>query len=320
MVDRETNPRRELSRRELLRLGLAATLPISAVSCRGTGTPMKNDLTQGAIDGHMHVWTSDTERYPVTESTTKAGMVPATFEPQDLFAHTRPVGITRVVLIQMSYYGFDNRYMLDVLRQHPGVFSAVAVIDKDVRARETMLELRQQGVRGFRIQPGNRSPSNWLDGDGFRAMWQYGAEEGMAMCPLIQPKYLPAVGRMCEKLPETSVVIDHVGLVGSSGAVEKDLDSLCDLAKHKHVHVKLSAFYALGRKKPPYHDLAPTFRRVVDAFGPERLLWASDGPYQMMKGHTLRDSIDLIRSGLDFLSDSDRDWILRRTAERVFFS
>jgi len=61
-------------------------------------------------------------------------------------------------------------------------------------------------------------------------------------------------------------------------------------------------------------------RRVLDAFGPERLMWATDGPWQMMRGHEYQDSIDLIRARLDFLSDEDRRWLLRRTAERVFFA
>jgi predicted TIM-barrel fold metal-dependent hydrolase len=61
-------------------------------------------------------------------------------------------------------------------------------------------------------------------------------------------------------------------------------------------------------------------RRVLDAFGPERLMWASDSPFQVVGGHTYRDSIDLIRRRLDFLTAGDRDWILRKTARRLFFS
>jgi hypothetical protein len=49
-------------------------------------------------------------------------------------------------------------------------------------------------------------------------------------------------------------------------------------------------------------------------------MWATDGPWQMMDGHTYRDSIDLIRVRLDFLTDRDRQWILRDTARKVFFA
>ena len=65
-------------------------------------------------------------------------------------------------------------------------------------------------------------------------------------------------------------------------------------------------------------DLEPMIRRLLDAFGPERLMWASDGPYQMMNGHTCKEAIEFITSRID-LSDGDREWLLRKTAKRLFF-
>ena len=60
-------------------------------------------------------------------------------------------------------------------------------------------------------------------------------------------------------------------------------------------------------------------QRVVDAFGPRRLMWASDCPFQVQGEHTYEASIALIRDKIDFLSPSDKQWILRDTAKRVFF-
>jgi hypothetical protein len=34
-------------------------------------------------------------------------MKPATFPPEELFKHTKPAGVDRINLIQMSYYWFD---------------------------------------------------------------------------------------------------------------------------------------------------------------------------------------------------------------------
>jgi hypothetical protein len=49
-------------------------------------------------------------------------------------------------------------------------------------------------------------------------------------------------------------------------------------------------------------------------------MWASDCPFQVQDGHTYADSIALVRDHLDFLSADERDWLLRKTADRVFFS
>jgi predicted TIM-barrel fold metal-dependent hydrolase len=168
---------------------------------------------------------------------------------------------------------------------------------------------------------GNQAPDRWLGGEPMAAMWQCGAEEGLAICPLMDPQYIPSVDAMCRKFPKTPVVVDHFARIGIDGQIRgEDLDNLCGLARHKGVRAKVSAFYALGKKKAPYLDLGPMIRRLLDAFGPERLMWASDSPFQVIGGHRYQDSVELVRQRLDFLSASDRDWLLRRTAEQTFFS
>jgi predicted TIM-barrel fold metal-dependent hydrolase len=139
------------------------------------------------------------------------------------------------------------------------------------------------------------------------------------MCCLIDPNALSALSKACQKFPDTPVVIDHLCRIGVSGTIEPaEVQALCELARHKRVTVKISAFYALGKKKPPYLDLAPMIKQVYEAFGPERLMWATDCPYQVAE-HSYQQSIDLILHGLDFLSAGDKEWLLRKTAERVFF-
>jgi len=187
--------------------------------------------------------------------------------------------------------------------------------------QDRMRELARRGVRGFRISPPERDAASWLESPGIAAMWQAVGEDGLAMCPLINPEALPAVGELCRRHPRTRVVIDHCARIGTSGEIRKpDLAALCRLAEHPHLHVKVSAFYALGKKQAPYTDLAPMIRRLRDALGAERLMWASDCPYQVQNGHTYAASIGLIRDRLDFLTSTDREWLLRRTAEKVFFS
>ena len=317
-----------LSRRTLLKdgaIGLCgAVLPVLAsdeiVFAQQAAVP--GDLATGAIDAHSHVWTPDVERYPLAAPFKPADMAPPSFTAQQLLAQARPYGVSRVVLIQMSYYGFDNRYMLDAMRELPGVFSAVAVIDEHgAQLAEKMRDLKKQGVRGFRIHPAQQPVDPWLSSPGMAAMWKIGASERLAMCALINPESLPAIDRMCEKFPDTPVVIDHFARIGVDGTIrDSDVANLCRLARHKHAHVKVSAFYALGKKKSPYLDLAPMIRSLVNAFGPERLMWATDCPYQVQEGHKYLDSIELVRSRLDFLSDADRQWLLRKTSQRVFFS
>lgn len=309
-----------VSRRSLLRTGIVAVSGWALAGRSFGAEKAESDSSQGTIDAHVHVWTSDTRRYPLAPGYAKDRMAIASFTPEELFAHARPCGVRRVVLIQMSYYGFDNSYMLDMMEKYPGVFSGVGRVDESADAREKMRALARRGVRGFRIVSGDGSPDQWLGGEGMAAMWNCGADEGLAICPLMNPQFLPALDAMCQKFPQTPVVVDHFARIGADGQVRaRDLDNLCGLARHKGLRVKLSAFYALGKKQSPYLDLAPMIRRLLDAFGPERLMWASDSPFQVIGGHHYADSVDLIRQRLDFLTAADRDWLLRRTAEQAFF-
>ena len=275
----------------------------------------------GDIDAHVHVWTPDVAKYPLASGFDVSQMKPASFTPEELFVHTKANGVGRIVLIQMSYYRFDNRYMLDTMDRFPGVFSGVAIVDESaVDPAGAMRELAAKGVRGFRINPGGTPLDAWIGSPGMAKMWETAADEGLAICPLIGPEALPAIGKMCERFPKTRVVIDHFARIGADGVIrDEQLESLARLADHAHVHVKTSAFYALGKKQPPYTDLAPMIRRMRDAFGADRLLWASDCPYQVGPGHEYAAAIRLVREGLDFLSDQEKAAILHDTAERVFF-
>ena len=276
----------------------------------------------GDIDAHVHVWTPDVAKYPLADGFTVPQMKPPSFTAEELFSHTKPNGVGRIVLIQMSYYRHDNRYMVDTMERFPGVFSGVAIVDDSAAdPGKAMRDLKARGVRGFRIHPGRTALEAWIASPGMAKMWETAADEELAMCPLIGPEALPAIDQMCKRYPATRVVIDHFARIGADGHIrDEQLDALCRLAGHPQVHVKTSAFYALGKKQPPYSDLAPMIRRVRDAFGAARLMWASDCPYQVGPGQNYADAIRLVREGLDFLDEEERRAILHDTAERVFFS
>jgi predicted TIM-barrel fold metal-dependent hydrolase len=276
----------------------------------------------GYIDAHVHVWTPDTGHYPLAAGYTKEAMKPPSFTPPELFRHSRPAGVDRVNLIQMSFYGFDNRYMLDMMALYPEVFVGTAVIDPfTADVAEQMAALAKKKVRAFRIHPrlSKQPAAQWLQPAGYETMFATGARTGQAMSCLIDPDALPELDRMCRKYPETPVIIDHLCRIGADGVVrERDVAALGAMARHPRVLVKVGAFYALGKKEPPYTDLGPLIRQVVQAFGARRCMWESDCPFQVVN-HRYADSIDLIKTGLDFLSADDREWLLRKTAEAFFF-
>jgi predicted TIM-barrel fold metal-dependent hydrolase len=160
--------------------------------------------------------------------------------------------------------------------------------------------------------------------------YEVAAKERLVICPLINPDWLPQLGMLSERSPATVVAIDHFGRIGVDGFGKvppvpgtikaEDVANLVKLAQYPMMHVKVSAYYALGQRTPPYDDMLPFIKELLKAYGPERLMWGSDCPYQLLPGHTYKASISVIRDRLDGISEEGREWLLRKTAERVFFT
>ncbi len=282
------------------------------------------------IDAHVHIWTPDTDKYPLHPDFKKENMKPASFTPEELFAHCKPSGVNRINLIQMSFYRTDHSYMLDMMEKHPENFVGTGVLpdvlnDDAPDPAEMMIDLGKKRTYAFRVRGGihrkDELGEQWMSHPKWDKMFQTGAEHNLALSFLMNPGDMPEVGRMCAKYPDTPVIIDHLARIGAGAPVESDqVEELCGLAKHKNIQVKVGAFYALGDAKPPYTDLLPMIERVVDAYGPERCMWESDCPFQVQPPHKYDDSVALIRDHADFLSTSDKERILVTTAEKFFFA
>jgi predicted TIM-barrel fold metal-dependent hydrolase len=194
-----------------------------------------------------------------------------------------------------------------------------------------MVALAAGGLRAFRVRGGKTGRptafgrvSRWLDYPGYESMFKAGAEHELALSFLMGLEDLPDLIRMCRRFPETPIILDHLcGVRIRDGAwPEYEIRALCRMARYPRVMVKLGPFQALGDGKAPYLDLLPLVERVVDAFGPERVMWESDsgGPVQMKNPKDdFAASIALIRDHADFLSPGDKEQILVKTAEDFFF-
>lgn len=314
------NPVPKPTRREVLAGSLAA-LAATSVAPFVAGAQVSDTQSLPWIDAHSHIWPPDTSAFQLSPGMTVDDLSPKSFTDQQLMAIARPEGVGRVVLIQHTlFHGYDNAYLIDAWRRHPQWFRVVGMVD-DLRpnAGKAMRQLLKLGVTGFRIKP-RKGITNWLQTDGMEDMWATSAETRQPMCCLINSDNLAEVDAACIKHPETPVVIDHFARIGVDGTIRKsDVDQLCRLSRHRGVKIKLSAFYALGNKKPPHRELVPMIKRLYEAFGAERLMWASDCPYQLDDANNYAASISLIRDHIDFVTDAERKQLLAGTAERTFF-
>ena len=296
-----------------------------------------SELTDRIVDAHIHVWSPDFARYPLAPGFTPDDLWLPSFTPDEHRAYSQPLGKIRFNLVQMTWYGLDHRYILDLIASDPTTYAGTGIVPgvSDVSLADpgkTMLALAEGGIRAFRVRGGRTGRptafgrvNRWLDYPGYETMFKTGAEHRLALSFLMGLEDLPDLIRMCRRYPETPIILDHLCGVRIKDGVwpEHQIRALCRMARYPGAMVKLGPFQALGNGKAPYLDLLPLIERVVDAFGPERVMWESDsgGPIVMQNPQEdFAASVDLIRKHADFLSDSDKEQILVKTAEDFFFS
>lgn len=280
------------------------------------------------IDSHVHIWTSDEtvykrrESYPIPGGidTSKIEINPKHFPPEAILSMAEPFGINRICLVQMSFYGTDNNYITDAIKKYPESFRGAAYLDPDMQhIEDEMNDLLHKGITGFRLVPEDRFVTTWLQKSGYDSMFATATETKQALSCLVNTDALDEIERMSRRHPKTTIIIDHLGRIGANGTIlEADIRHLCSLAKNENIYVKVSAFYALGKKMPPHDDLIPLIKEVYDSYGPDRLMWASDAPPSLIN-ESYGNQVSVIRDRVKFLTSEDKDKLMRTTAENLLF-
>jgi predicted TIM-barrel fold metal-dependent hydrolase len=220
-----------------------------------------------AVDTHAHVFDRscrlvEGRRYtPEYEATIEA-----------YIAMLDGAGVRYGVLVQPSFLGTDNAYLLAGLRRCPQRLRGIVVPDSDV-PDDALEEMARLGVRGIRYNLVGRDPG--LVGEpGFRALTRRVSALGWIVQVQAPGSALP---RVLDVLTEdaATIIVDHFGKPETENPAEDPgFRRLMAFASGGPVWVKLSAQYRLGAVNP-----APYAAAFLAHFGPDRLLWGSDWPW-----------------------------------------
>jgi predicted TIM-barrel fold metal-dependent hydrolase len=233
--------------------------------------PAAYAVPPGACDTHAHVVSADTSHYPMVPGRTYTAC-PA---PEDAYlAMLAANGMSRGVLVQISVYGTDNRYMVEVLRRHPDTLRGVAVAAPGI-TDAGLEELHAAGVRGVRL--------NVLFGGGvgFDAMETLAhriKDLGWHMQFLMDARQLPELLPRMRKLPVPGV-IDHMGhMPVAEGMQSPGFQALLHMVQDHGWWVKLSGSCRISERFDTYEDVIPWARALIAA-APDRMIWGSDWPH-----------------------------------------
>jgi predicted TIM-barrel fold metal-dependent hydrolase len=220
------------------------------------------------VDAHLHVF-----RKAAIDGREPDALVPAEREAtvEQLTELMDAHGVDSAVLVPL-----DDRdeYVASVLGPR---FAAIAVGLHDLPRRHETFAF--DGVRTMT-----------LDGVDDELRWV--ADRGLVLWTYLTPDQLPNLVELPTCFPDLRIVLNHLGFFPHDMRVDEHgrprftdplprerVDAVAGLARHENVHVMLSGQYALSAEPPPYRDLDPLIRRLADAYGADRMLWASDHPW-----------------------------------------
>jgi predicted TIM-barrel fold metal-dependent hydrolase len=230
-------------------------------------------------------------------------------------------GVSAVRAIQtVSFYGYDNRYLVESAKAHRAWLAGVCTLDPDDPRSPALLRqyAREYGVSSLRSVPSNVRKT--FDDDGVRALWRVVADEGLTVdLFLMQPPHIAGAVKLLKEFPRLTVGFCHCMDLKPGPRLADDLSAVLALARFPHLYVKVD-FIGTGTQKPfPCDDLHDACLRVIRAYGAERCLWTSCYPNELWTPKiSYVEHVRIFTEALP-LKDAERRLILGENARQIWF-
>jgi predicted TIM-barrel fold metal-dependent hydrolase len=216
----------------------------------------------------------DAARFPFAAS---RGYTPEGASLAEMRRMHRALHISRVVIVQPSFYGTDNSCTLDAVKQLGARARGVVSIG-DETSNAALDEMQRGGVCGIICAGG----SGKLDAEAVRSRFA-------AALPRVQGRkwHIEFHGRLAEiaaireqvMASPVPVLFDHFG--GAEPALGLDqpgFETLLSLVRGGKAYVDVSAPYRISKQAPDYPDVVPIARAIIGA-NPERVTWGTGWPH-----------------------------------------
>ncbi|WP_217552755.1 amidohydrolase [Streptomyces sp. GbtcB6] len=272
------------------------------------------------IDAHHHVWDlsvrdqdwiTGPELQPLRRN----------FTVEDLEPEAAAAGVTRTVLVQTITVPEETPEFLGIADTHDLVAGVVGWTDltrPDIAEELARLRELPGGpyLKGIRHQVQGEPDPEWLlrpdVGRGLTAL----ADAGLVYDLIVQPHQLPAAVKAADTHPQLTFVLDHLGKPPiAAGTREPWASAVRALAALPNTVCKLSGMVTEADPASwTVDDLRPYADTVLDAFGPDRLMFGSDWPVCVLAG-TYGEVFD---AATELIAPADRTAVFETTAARVY--
>jgi L-fuconolactonase len=232
------------------------------------------------IDAHFHVWRLDRGDYDWLAA--EDALLRRDYAVPDWVAAGAGTPVRAGVLVQAAPTGAETEYLLSVAADHPdlvpGVVGWVDLAAGDAPERVERLAARPRLV-GVRPWLQAIDDPDWILAPAVARGLAAVEAAGLVYEALARPVHLSRVAQLARRHPGLRIVVDH----GAKPDIARDAfepwaTDLRRAAAAGDVYCKVSGLLTEAGPGAGTGALRPYVQAVLDAFGPDRVLWGSDWP------------------------------------------
>ena len=298
------------------------------------------------LDTHAHLIADDWDAYParpLSPDLPVPNRPDYTMTAEALIALMDEHSVSHACLVQRGHlYGFDNSYIIDAALSYPDRFHPVVILDTQDPATPEQYRrmVRESGVAGFRMA--NSRPwildTAWLSSPAAMDVWRACADLGTPMTLIVfdnqLPYVLPLIRIIARMFPDLPIILDHgampygmsqyeAALREEAGeevtmppppdfGIEDTIGIFEDVPNviFKITEINMEQLVKAGRRAPHL------IRRMVDVFGPDRLVWGSDIGQSML--WTYAQKVAMAIDATAWLTEDEAARFLHDNAARLY--
>lgn len=272
------------------------------------------------IDAHIHTWDRhDGRKIWIRE---KIGALQRAFSIDDFRRENRATDVEGALVVQAAADEKETYELIDMYADDPFVLGVVGWLDLTSETLADKLE-RLRGYEkfsGVRAQPPSQFDADWLISKSVVGGVKTLTEHKLAIDYLVNCNQLVAFRRAFDAVPGVCAVLNHGArpfvMTGDTAAWETDITAL---ARHTNCYCKLSGLAERAGVEWDTETLKPWVAILLEAFGPERLIFASNWPVMTLMA-TPEIWLDCLTSIFDDLGVTaiERDLIFQKNARTVY--
>jgi len=271
------------------------------------------------IDAHHHLWEYNPGEFPWIDDT--MDNLKRDYLPDDLLDAVTGTEVEGTVTVQARQTEQETRWLLDLAGSHEIIQGVVGWVPLTSPAIGRSLE-RFAGhpyLKGVRHVLHDEPDDEYMLREDFNRGIALLRNYQLTYDILIFEKHLPQTIEFVDRHPEQDFVVDHIAKPKiASGERHPWEENLRELARRERVFCKLSGLVTeADRTDWTAEQLRPYVEIVMEAFGPDRVLFGSDWPVCTVACAYARwyRTVGELLAGY---SQSERDRVFSGTAGEVY--